>query len=290
MGSSHDAIICEIHSLPAVFCVVSFTAVWTLSISYRPSTSLLEGLLFNNLFAVVNMHPASAPPPYTEVETKHTPQAEMQTVTDVPPYPTVSDVRCPSSPQFPLGSTGEATGNTSTEMQTVTDVPPYPTMSDVRCPSSPQFPLGLTGEATGNTSVAPQPPPVVLRVQLPLCGPTPMRLDCPFCHEHVTTNTKRTAGALPWILCLPLFGPMPMKLDCPFCHEHVTTNTKRTAGALPWILCGMCFLLGLISFIPLFLCCIPFCMGSCMDVIHACPSCKRVLGRFSRMRIGDVGN
>uniref|UniRef100_A0A1I7YP62 LITAF domain-containing protein n=1 Tax=Steinernema glaseri TaxID=37863 RepID=A0A1I7YP62_9BILA len=159
------------------------------------------------------MNPPSAPLPYTEAETKHTPQAETQTATGVPLYPTVSDVPYPSSPQFPLGPTDEA-------------------------------------NATGNTSAAPQPPPVVntLHVQWPVCG------------------------------------PMPMKLDCPFCHEHITTNTKRTAGGLPWILCGMCFLLGLIFIIPLFLCCIPFCVGSCMDVIHSCPSCKRDVGRFSRMR------
>ncbi|KAH7728451.1 Protein Y87G2A.18 [Aphelenchoides avenae] len=79
------------------------------------------------------------------------------------------------------------------------------------------------------------------------------------------------------------FGPFPIEMDCPYCRNHIVTHTKRTAGALPWIIFGVCVVLGFFLLIPWCLCCIPFCIDSCLDVEHFCPSCKRNVGRFSKI-------
>uniref|UniRef100_A0A183BLU4 LITAF domain-containing protein n=1 Tax=Globodera pallida TaxID=36090 RepID=A0A183BLU4_GLOPA len=64
------------------------------------------------------------------------------------------------------------------------------------------------------------------------------------------------------------FGPFPVEMDC----------------ALPWVIMAVCFVLGFfLLFIPWCLCCLPFCIDSCLDVLHTCPSCKRLIGRFSRL-------
>lgn len=52
---------------------------------------------------------------------------------------------------------------------------------------------------------------------------------------------------------------------------------------MPRIIMLICFLLGFFLLFPWCLCCVPFCMDSCLDVIHSCPSCNRILGRFSRV-------
>uniref|UniRef100_A0A914V6Q3 LITAF domain-containing protein n=1 Tax=Plectus sambesii TaxID=2011161 RepID=A0A914V6Q3_9BILA len=93
----------------------------------------------------------------------------------------------------------------------------------------------------------------------------------------VTTTTTNV------IISRPTFGPFPVEMDCPYCQAHVVTSTQHIPGALPWIIFAICFVLGFFLLIPWCLCCIPFCVDSCLDVQHDCPSCKRTLGRYSRM-------
>uniref|UniRef100_A0A914CAC7 LITAF domain-containing protein n=1 Tax=Acrobeloides nanus TaxID=290746 RepID=A0A914CAC7_9BILA len=81
----------------------------------------------------------------------------------------------------------------------------------------------------------------------------------------------------------PPFGPFPVEMDCPYCQNHIVTHTTNIAGALPWIILVVCAVLGFFLLIPWCLCCLPFCIDSCLDVLHTCPSCKRAVGRFSRL-------
>ncbi|TKR59750.1 hypothetical protein L596_029378 [Steinernema carpocapsae] len=130
--------------------------------------------------------------------------------------------------------------------------PPYP--------PNPQFPSasnGSTSNGTSTNTALPKPPTAI---------------NIPTLH-----------------LQSPLYGPLPTELDCPYCQAHIVTDTQRIAGALPWIILGICFILGFFFIIPWCVCCIPFCIDPCLDVLHSCPSCKRVLGRFSRIRVGNVG-
>ncbi|KAL3102153.1 hypothetical protein niasHS_003562 [Heterodera schachtii] len=79
------------------------------------------------------------------------------------------------------------------------------------------------------------------------------------------------------------FGPFPVEMDCPYCRNHIVSHTQQLPGALPWIIMAVCFVLGFFLLIPWCLCCLPFCIDSCLDVLHTCPSCKRLVGRFSRL-------
>ena len=80
-----------------------------------------------------------------------------------------------------------------------------------------------------------------------------------------------------------LFGPFPVEMDCPYCHTHIVTHTSRVPGLLPWIILGVCFVLGFFLLFPWCLCCLPFCIDACLDVLHSCPGCKRIVGRFARL-------
>jgi len=79
------------------------------------------------------------------------------------------------------------------------------------------------------------------------------------------------------------FGPFPIEMDCPYCHNHIVSHTKSVPGPLPWIILGVCFVLGFFLIVPWCICCVPFCVDACLDVLHSCPSCKRTIGRFSRL-------
>ncbi|CAI4227676.1 unnamed protein product [Auanema sp. JU1783] len=81
-----------------------------------------------------------------------------------------------------------------------------------------------------------------------------------------------------------VYGPAPVELDCPHCQVHIVTHIARVAGVLPWLVFGACVVLGFFLFlIPWCFCCIPFFTDQCLDVLHSCPSCKRHLGRYSRI-------
>uniref|UniRef100_A0A0N5AP99 LITAF domain-containing protein n=1 Tax=Syphacia muris TaxID=451379 RepID=A0A0N5AP99_9BILA len=81
----------------------------------------------------------------------------------------------------------------------------------------------------------------------------------------------------------PLFGPHPVATDCFYCHEHVVTSTEYTPGVLPWVIALILFFVGFLLIIPWCLCCIPFCVDGCLDVVHKCPNCKRELSKYRRI-------
>ncbi len=58
----------------------------------------------------------------------------------------------------------------------------------------------------------------------------------------------------------------------------VTTATSYEYGNATWLgVLILCFV-----FLPIFW--LPFCVEPVQDVIHSCPSCRRVLGRFDRLQ------
>ncbi|KAI1281979.1 Lipopolysaccharide-induced tumor necrosis factor-alpha factor -like protein [Halotydeus destructor] len=74
-------------------------------------------------------------------------------------------------------------------------------------------------------------------------------------------------------------GPHPFRATCASCSTEVTTEITPVAGLKTWLSavliccvggdCGCCL--------------IPFCVDSCRDVQHRCPSCKTYIGIHKRM-------
>jgi len=76
-----------------------------------------------------------------------------------------------------------------------------------------------------------------------------------------------------------VFGRHPISLTCPGCQANVTTSITYHVGGLAWLLFSMLCIFGC----WLGCCLIPFLVDDCKDVIHSCPNCHRVIGRFNRI-------
>uniref|UniRef100_A0A3B5KL62 LITAF domain-containing protein n=1 Tax=Takifugu rubripes TaxID=31033 RepID=A0A3B5KL62_TAKRU len=80
------------------------------------------------------------------------------------------------------------------------------------------------------------------------------------------------------VVVSPALHDVPGQTLCPHCQQTVITRTEPTAGLMTWLVCAA------LGFFGCFLCCfIPFCIESCQDIMHRCPSCNRVIYIYKRM-------
>ncbi|XP_058510313.1 lipopolysaccharide-induced tumor necrosis factor-alpha factor homolog [Solea solea] len=80
------------------------------------------------------------------------------------------------------------------------------------------------------------------------------------------------------VIMRPALHDIPGQTLCPHCCQTVVTRTEHTPGLLTWAICG-----GLAFFGCFICCCIPFCIDSCQDVEHRCPSCNKTIYIYKRM-------
>uniref|UniRef100_A0A1A8JWP2 Annexin A11a n=3 Tax=Nothobranchius kuhntae TaxID=321403 RepID=A0A1A8JWP2_NOTKU len=71
---------------------------------------------------------------------------------------------------------------------------------------------------------------------------------------------------------------LPGQTVCPHCHQNVVTFIRHSSGLLPWAISVGLFIIGC------WVCCfIPFCIDSCKDVEHHCPTCNRIIYVHKRL-------
>ena len=93
-------------------------------------------------------------------------------------------------------------------------------------------------------------------------------------HWHIVGYTTGIVTVSPGIA---QFSDFPVSMVCPHCRNQVVTVVSYEPGNLTWLAC-----FGLFFFT---LCCfwIPFCIKSMKDVVHRCPRCGFVLGKYQRL-------
>lgn len=143
-----------------------------------------------------------------------------------------------------------------------------------------------------------------------------VRVTCPYCRSEVFTSTMYKTGAITWLTCVrtALLGYVLKILKMLFrfkfflirissffifkfhsylnpymlrqgtrCHNKEgqggvdTTQRSITVSLLSYTGCFLtrCWL---------GCCLIPFYVDRCKDVVHSCPNCEQVLGRYDRIK------
>ncbi|KAK6973510.1 cell death-inducing p53-target protein 1 [Biomphalaria glabrata] len=104
---------------------------------------------------------------------------------------------------------------------------------------------------------------------------------CPPPQGYQASAGQTTVIVQPMNMPLPganfRFMQFPAYIVCQHCQATVTTSTEYTTGLLTWAVAGVICLFGL----WLGCCLIPFCIDGTKDVIHRCPNCKQVVGKFA---------
>jgi hypothetical protein len=72
-------------------------------------------------------------------------------------------------------------------------------------------------------------------------------------------------------------SPYSVLVDCPYCGHHGMTQLDYEMGTFAWLVAAFLFCF-FICFCP-----IVFCLNDVKDVVHRCPRCSNVLGRYLRM-------
>ncbi|KAL6065287.1 LITAF domain-containing protein [Balamuthia mandrillaris] len=75
------------------------------------------------------------------------------------------------------------------------------------------------------------------------------------------------------------FNELPEMHVCQWCGTQGVTNTENVPGLITYASAGVICLVG--GWLGCFL--IPFCIDSCQDVEHFCPSCRQLVGKYQRL-------
>ncbi|KAM8711265.1 hypothetical protein ACLKA7_000411 [Drosophila subpalustris] len=112
----------------------------------------------------------------------------------------------------------------------------------------------------------PTQPPLYPPMPQPQPQPQPYGQAPP--QHTVIIQTTTTSNLTP-------IGSGPTRIRCPSCHAEVVTTVKSTPSGRTH-----CWALILCLFICWPCVCLPYCMDSCQNADHYCPSCSAYIGTF----------
>lgn len=119
-----------------------------------------------------------------------------------------------------------------------------------------------TGQNPGLYPPMPAPPP---QSHIHYVAPHPP----PMMNEPVNSSHTHT------IIIQPQVGPDPTMVTCPSCRQTVVTRMEYESSTRTHVAAGILCILGC-----WLCCCIPYCMDSCQNGNHYCPSCGSFLGTY----------
>jgi lipopolysaccharide-induced tumor necrosis factor-alpha factor len=96
--------------------------------------------------------------------------------------------------------------------------------------------------------------------------------------EVVGATGPQVAVSQPYVIAVPAaFSDAPVTCTCNSCHQHVVSNLQYQTGTFTWLMC--------VVFCCLTACCcwIPFVFNVFKDVVHLCPNCGSVIGKYQRI-------
>ena len=76
----------------------------------------------------------------------------------------------------------------------------------------------------------------------------------------------------------PMAGRDPIWTNCPNCNTEILTTTQESISTFQMLVAGGLCLFGF----PLCFY-IPFCIDDWKDVLHTCPNCNYVIGKFKKL-------
>ena len=71
-------------------------------------------------------------------------------------------------------------------------------------------------------------------------------------------------------------GPDPIWTTCPNCKTEIVSTTRKSISTF------QCLVAGFLCCVCPCCFCIPFCNGSWKDVLHTCPKCNYVIGKYKK--------
>ncbi|TKS69059.1 Lipopolysaccharide-induced tumor necrosis factor-alpha factor -like protein [Collichthys lucidus] len=170
-----------------------------------------------------------------------------------------------SAPPYPGPPTGVYEPEPTIQSDIMEKGPPPPEMS---APPHPGPPTGVYElEPTSQSDIMEKGPPPPKMSAPPHPGP-----PTGVYQAQPTVQSANNVAVMHHIAT-----ECPAQMWCPHCQTSVLTRTEFKIGMCTWLIC---FFLGLFMCWP---CCfIPFCVKSCKDVEHICPSCNNVLYIYNR--------
>lgn len=94
-------------------------------------------------------------------------------------------------------------------------------------------------------------------------------------HIHYVPPPQQPIITEQTIIVTPQVGPDPQMVTCPSCRSTVVSRMDYESSTRTHVMAGLCCLFGC------WLCCwMPYCMDSCRNGNHYCPSCGAFLGTY----------